>query len=330
MILADKIINQRKKLGWSQEELAEKLGVSRQAVSKWEGAQAAPDLSKILLMAEIFGVTTDYLLKDEIESLEADNLVASDDSAASRRRVSLEDADKFMKFNRWAAPRNGLATALCVMSPVLLLFLLTLVEGKVVNWSENLSCGIGVIGLFITIAIAVAMFVGIGNREKEFEYIKKEEIETEYGVAGVVKERKKDYEPASKRNTIAGVLLCILCPVPLLITAFAEANDAWLLGMVCVLLCMVAVASYIFVANGTITEGFEALLSEGEFARGERAKRKKLSPFITIFWLLVVALFLYLGLSQDSWKTNWIIWPVSGVLYVVYIKIVKMILRIED
>ena len=67
MILADKIINERKKNGWSQEELAEMLDVSRQSVSKWEGASSVPDLSKILKMAEIFGVSTDYLLKDDME-----------------------------------------------------------------------------------------------------------------------------------------------------------------------------------------------------------------------------------------------------------------------
>ena len=50
MILADKIINERKKLGWSQEELADKLSVSRQSVSKWEGAQSVPDLQRILEM----------------------------------------------------------------------------------------------------------------------------------------------------------------------------------------------------------------------------------------------------------------------------------------
>ena len=67
MILADKIIAERKKNGWSQEELAEKLGVTRQSVSKWEGAQSVPDLQRILEMSKIFGVSTDYLLKDDME-----------------------------------------------------------------------------------------------------------------------------------------------------------------------------------------------------------------------------------------------------------------------
>ena len=68
MILADKIIGERKRLGLSQEELAEKLSVSRQAVSKWESAQSTPDLQRVLQMAELFEVSTDYLLKDEIEA----------------------------------------------------------------------------------------------------------------------------------------------------------------------------------------------------------------------------------------------------------------------
>lgn len=63
MILADKIIDLRKKNGLSQEELAEKMNVSRQSVSKWEGAQSVPDLNKIIMLSEIFGVTTDYLFK---------------------------------------------------------------------------------------------------------------------------------------------------------------------------------------------------------------------------------------------------------------------------
>ena len=71
MILADKIIDLRKKNGWSQEELAEMLDVSRQSTSKWEGAQSVPDMARIVRLSEIFGVSTDYLLKDDLETFEA-------------------------------------------------------------------------------------------------------------------------------------------------------------------------------------------------------------------------------------------------------------------
>ena len=85
MILAEKITNLRKKNGWSQEELAEKMQVSRQAVSKWEGAQTTPDLEKILALSKLFGVTTDYLLKDEIE----DEEFVDEPDCAPVKRVSL-------------------------------------------------------------------------------------------------------------------------------------------------------------------------------------------------------------------------------------------------
>lgn len=68
MKLSDKIIRLRKSNGWSQEDLAEKLNVSRQAISRWEGATAQPDAANILQLSKVFRVTTDYLLNDEYES----------------------------------------------------------------------------------------------------------------------------------------------------------------------------------------------------------------------------------------------------------------------
>lgn len=71
MNIADRIQSLRKQKGMSQIELADAIGVSRQAVSKWESEQAIPDLDKIIAMSEIFGTTTDYLLKG-IEPIEGD------------------------------------------------------------------------------------------------------------------------------------------------------------------------------------------------------------------------------------------------------------------
>lgn len=63
MNIADRIQHLRKSRGISQEELAEQIGVSRQAVSKWESGQSTPDLEKIILLSDYFETTTDYLLK---------------------------------------------------------------------------------------------------------------------------------------------------------------------------------------------------------------------------------------------------------------------------
>ena len=63
MNISDRVQNLRKTKGISQEELADKVGVSRQAVSKWESEQSMPDLDKVIIMSDYFGVTTDYILK---------------------------------------------------------------------------------------------------------------------------------------------------------------------------------------------------------------------------------------------------------------------------
>ena len=66
MNLAQKIMELRKQRGWSQEDLSEQMDVSRQSVSKWESGASVPDLEKILKLSQLFDVSTDYLLKDNI------------------------------------------------------------------------------------------------------------------------------------------------------------------------------------------------------------------------------------------------------------------------
>lgn len=107
MILADKIIALRKKNNWSQEELAEKLNVSRQAVSKWESAQSIPDITRILDMSKLLGVSVDYLIKDELEVETTASL--TDETGRTTYTLTLEKHKSFWHFNarrlvqlRWA------------------------------------------------------------------------------------------------------------------------------------------------------------------------------------------------------------------------------------
>ena len=73
MDFSEKIAMLRRQKNWSQEELAEKLMVTRQAVSKWESAQSMPDLDKIVQLSELLGVSTDYLLKNGMDTPEQDD-----------------------------------------------------------------------------------------------------------------------------------------------------------------------------------------------------------------------------------------------------------------
>ena len=85
MRFEEKIVELRKQKGLSQEELAEQLGVSRQAVSRWELGQTLPDIPNLLQLCELFGVSADYLVKDEEQPV-----AKSDQSAKTIARLTRE------------------------------------------------------------------------------------------------------------------------------------------------------------------------------------------------------------------------------------------------
>ena len=328
MILADKIINERKKCGWSQEELAEKLSVSRQSVSKWEGAQAIPDLQKILKMAELFNVTTDYLLKDEIEGEPFDGSAYSEDKEYSVRKISIEEANEYLDTVKDCSPKVALGVLLCVLSPLFLIFMLGLFTVGIVG--ENTSVALGLAVLFACIASAVYMFIVYGGRIGKFDYLQSGEFETAYGVDGMVKERQAKTGDFYSRLIVAGVLLCVLSPVPLVLCAVMGASAFVILFMVCVLLAMISIAVFIFVAAGSVTESYKVLLKEKEFVRVNKKAEKIRSAVAGSYWLVITAIFLFLGFVFDGWKTSWVIWPIAGVLFAALMAVLNAVLNKEE
>ena len=170
MILADKIMTLRKKTGWSQEELAAQLNVSRQSVSKWEGAQSIPDMDKVVQMSRLFGVTTDFLLKDELEMEEHTQSTPIDEPPL--RRVTMEEASAYLALRREAAPKMALATCLCILSPVALLMLAAMSEFARFGISENAAAGIGLCVLLVLVAIGVALFLTCAAKVRDAKLYK--------------------------------------------------------------------------------------------------------------------------------------------------------------
>ena len=91
MTLSEKIVSLRKAHGWSQEDFAEKINVSRQAISRWENGTALPDAQNVLQISKLFGVTTDYLLNDDYKS---------DDDIPAVQTATKETEDLFSKKKR--------------------------------------------------------------------------------------------------------------------------------------------------------------------------------------------------------------------------------------
>ena len=342
MILADKIITLRKKAGWSQEELASQLGVTRQSVSKWEGAQSVPDLDKVVQMSRLFGVSTDYLLKDELEEEE---FVESEADEAPLRRVTMEQAARYLALRKACAPKIALAVAMCIASPVVIIFLSAMADAGLGGISEDLAAGLGVSVILVLVAIAVGMFLSCGAKTKEFDFLEKEPFETEYGVSGMVRERRKAYEPTASRCTILGVVLCILAVVPLMLgVGLASSDVAALLVRVApadvyaaaavdALLLLVACGVGVLVWSGTYTGAMDQLLEEGDYTRKKKARSGVMSTVSLIYWLSVTAIFLFYtfgprGNGQPQY--SWFIWAVGGVLYAAVMGIVSLVLYHKD
>lgn len=325
MILADKIIELRKKNGWSQEELAEKVGVSRQSVSKWEGALSVPDLDKILLMSQIFGVSTDYLLKDEFgepEYTETKNAPTAEET--SLRRVSMEEAVSFLEVKKETAPKVALAVFLCIVSPIVLILMGGLSDQKLISMSENAAGAIGLITLIVLVAAAVALFVTCGAKTEKYEYLEKEPIELEYGVSGMVKERQNRMSDAHNRDTVLGICLCVLSVVPVFVGMFSE-NEIYAVVGTCALLFIVACGVAILIRGGTMWESTQKLLQEGDYTVEAKAQSKAAAAISGVYWLLVTAGYLAWSFWTGAWNRTWIVWPVAGVLFGAVMGIVNMI-----
>lgn len=326
MILADKIINLRKKNGWSQEELAEKLGVTRQSVSKYEGAQSIPDLDKILKLSEIFGVTTDYLIKDELEEEEyAPSQIQEKESGSDRsvHKVTMEMANEYLQIIDWSAGKTAFATMLCILSPIVLLMLGAMSEMPNYHISENAAAGIGICVLIVLIAIAVTIFILCGMKTKKYEFMEKEDIETVYGVSGMVKEKRDAYHSPYVTQLVIGITCCICSVIPLFGTLAVSESDFYMVSAVCMLLALVAIGTYFIVRSAAKMNAMNQLLEEEDYTRQKKHENKKMSGPVTVYWLIATAIYLAWSFTTNDWDRTWIIWPVVGVLFPAFYAIVN-------
>ena len=312
MILADKITEERKRLGLSQEELAEKLSVSRQAVSKWESAQSVPELQKIVMLSELFSVSTDYLLKEEAETERSPKEDRGSDEPL--RRVSLEEANAFFSATQEESRGVSLGVLLCIVSPVLLVVLSGLSDTKLGLVSETAAAAVGLLALFLLIAAAVFLFIRSGVSMEKYEYLHKESFETAYGVTGLAKERKEAFEPTYIRSLSLGIVLFVLSPLPVALAALMGEDNALVVFMAAVLLCIVGFGVYRIVRVAIVKSGYQIILQEGEYNKTEKKRGEIASVVNAAYWCIATAVYLLWSFTSGKWESTWIVWVVAGVL----------------
>lgn len=322
MILADKIIRLRKKNGWSQEELADKMNVSRQAVSKWESAQTIPDLAKILQLGTLFCVTTDYLLKDEIEEEEFSN----DDSLGTTvKKISIEEANTYLEQRKCASWRIAIATLLCILSPIALIVLSMLSELPNPIMTETTAGAVGLIVLFAFVLCAVPIYIYCGFKNEPYAFLDKNiPFELEYGVKGMVTERKNKFRDTYIKFNIIAACVCIFSPIPLIISGFTE-NEFLVIMMLVLLMIVAGIGATIFIVVGVQNASMQKLLKEGGFTEKEK-KRNGIKEVVGFcYWGILTAIYLAWSFLTNHWNISWLVYAIGGVLFPIVMCICNLI-----
>ena len=317
MTFSEKISALRKQKGWSQEELAEKLMVTRQAVSKWESAQSMPDLDKLVQLSEALGVSTDYLLKDE--QAQSAPVPATAEQTVKPRHVTQEEARRYLQLQTAAIPKTTLGVALCVWSPIVLIGLPVL--RSTLNWGfpEEICSGIGLCVLLVMVAAGVALLLTAGGKLREFEYLEREPIETDNGAREQALHMQREMASFCTRQNTIGVVLCILSVLPLFaLMCVPGVPDGYYSLAVCALLLLVGIACLLLVRTGSMRAAVDKLLEQGDYTRENKAKSRFVGAVSAAYWLVVTVAFLFYtfgpnGNGQPQY--SWFIWAIAGVLY---------------
>lgn len=322
MILADKIIDLRKKHGWSQEELAGQLGVSRQAISKWESAQSTPDLERIIAMSALFGVSTDYLIKDE---LDGDPAVGKrEESGLGLRKLSMEEANRFLSAKQKSAKQIAIGVFLCIMAAVPIM-----VAGMM--GEETLGLPIAFVLVGVLVAVAVGLFMLSDFQHKCFEWIEKDAFDMAYGVHGMVQERLQAFMPRFIAQIAIGVMLCIASVALFMLSGALEGpvnlgeNGGPIAGIM-----IVAVAVFLFVNAGVMRGGYSCLLQEEDYSPAKKAHERRMQPIAGIYWLIITASYLGYSFWTMEWHRSWIIWPIAGMVYGVIYLVMEVVWNRRD
>ena len=334
-MLSEKIMILRKQRGWSQEQLAEQLGVSRQAVSKWESGVSVPDLDKVVNMSNIFGVCTDYLLKDDIELNltikedyneveKLDSLAAAEkhmseisyvSSEPQTRKVSSEEAKKYVAVVKEAYPKIAAGVMCCILAPIMLIVLGGISDFGYAGLEENMAGGLGLACLFIFAAAGVALLILNGLKTSKYEWMEREWIELDGETEMYFVREKESFEPKFRRNIAVGVVLCIVGLVPFALSSAFFKNELFGIYGLAMTFVLAGLGVFLIVRVSGIYGAYQKLLQEGDYTKEKKANNKLTESFSQIYWCLIVAIYLGWSFITGAWGRTWIIWPVAAVVF---------------
>lgn len=320
MILADKIIKLRKQFGWSQENLADALDVSRQSVSKWESGNSIPDLTKILKMAELFGVSTDYLLKDDLENFDSSGI----DSDPKVVKLTLEEVNQYVELKVKASKLISKGVLILIYAVIPLFLMLAISESQMLSISGDAAVLVGLTLMLIIVASGISILIHSNQYKHAIDDLNGD-FELSYGIEGVYREKLHKYLPTFTRTVTIAVVTFILSVLPLLYAGLISNSDTLPLFMLIVLIFFVGLGVYQLILVNARKNAYEKILKQGDY-EPEKAKELKQEEQVGAFyWPLVVAIYLGWSLLTHDWHITWIVWPVAGLVFAALLGFIQLV-----
>ena len=272
----------RKQLGLSQEELAEKLEVSRQAVSKWENGSAYPEVDKLLLLCDIFHCKIDDLLQGNVKVEETVS-----------KRVYEEHENSFAK-------AVTLGVGLIVFSMSLYCYLEPFFLGGKEGILHTMFMGV------ITIAVLIFVFFGMRNADFYKKHGKAPlHIYTESEV--------DEFEKTFRKSIVIGVAFILIGVIFYVFVekTFGEAvaNGTFML--------LVSIAASIFVYYGLMKDKYEKTMKKSKQNMSEyeiEDKERMIGVWCGCIMMVAAIIYLIWSFGWNAWQISWLIFPIAGIL----------------
>lgn len=321
MIFADKLISLRKKYGISQEELADKLNVTRQSVSKWEGAQSLPDLQKMIQISQMFGVSTDVLLKDELSLDEG----AFAQSQVIVKKITTEQVTEILQHTKRKSVLFGIATAFCFLAFAMVWLFMSL-SNVIDEYVRNLSSILAAVSLFTLIVTAVSIFAYASHRNRKYKYLNNAVLKMSAETSEIVDNAQDNYQVWYIVKKIIGLALCVLSLLPVLISDVFDSlvdNSVYLAVFIC--LFMLSVGSAILVSNAIRWNVFTLLLQQRQFAKDISKTNALIGKISIVYWPIVLLVYILVGVMSLAWGVCGVILLVAVVVYILVVSIIHMV-----
>ncbi len=291
----------RKAKGWTQTELADKLGVTNQAISKWENGDSFPDTAILIPLSDLFGVTTDFLLKGKYNSSDDNDAANSTNTqeAEAKEKIKCEEPEELTstKPNDW---KKKFALLLCTGLGIIFLGVIEIILAALLNESFILY-GTSLMMLFFAGGIPVIVYAGI----KDSMYF-----------LNVNDERWQPGIRAFAIKIAIGVALCIIAAATFVLCGLAEKHpekETLILATTLSAAFILIFAATAFFITGGLSLSNLTKSCVPDYAN--RCKKEEgLGRFSGVVMLVATAVYLLFGFLKGIWHPTWVVFVVGGII----------------